>query len=57
MGSQYRTGIYYTDEADLPVIQAVVQNAGAVRGIQSPSLPRFCRLKTSAWRRNTTRII
>ena len=23
-GSQYRTGIYYTDEADLPVIQAVV---------------------------------
>ena len=26
MGSQYRTGIYYTDEADLPVIQAVVQN-------------------------------
>ena len=24
VGSQYRTGIYYTDEADLPVIQAVV---------------------------------
>ncbi len=24
IGSQYRTGIYYTDEADLPIIQAVV---------------------------------
>lgn len=24
-GSQYRTGIYYTDKADLPVIQATVQ--------------------------------
>lgn len=25
IGDQYRTGIYYTDEADLPIIQASVQ--------------------------------
>ncbi|MBP1613014.1 MAG: peptide methionine sulfoxide reductase [Bacteroidetes bacterium] len=27
-GSQYRTGIYYTDPADLPVIQSAVQELG-----------------------------
>ena len=46
VGSQYRTGIYYTDEADLPVIEAVVAQVQAqyIDPITTEVLPliNFC---------------
>lgn len=45
-GIQYRTGIYYTDEADLPIIRAVMDgleaNLGAKTALEILPLEGFC---------------
>ncbi|MFR3090895.1 MAG: peptide-methionine (S)-S-oxide reductase MsrA [Eggerthella lenta] len=50
-GTQYRSGIYWTDEADLPAIEASLLRQQ--RAIRAPSSPRWSR--STATRRGTTR--
>ena len=56
VGSQYRTGVYYTDEDDLPVIKQVFQEMSEQYG-QPLARLSCCLCNTLFLLRNTIRII